>query len=503
MTSTMNRRTFLQVAGTGMAAAIAGCASKEGMASAPTDVARRPNILFCISDDQSFAHTGAMGDTVVKTPVFDRVAREGVLFTNAFTVSPSCSPSRACILTGQHIWRLKEAGNLWSTVPAEFDVYTDMLAAAGYHVGCQGKGWGPGNVQAGGRTVNAAGKGYKSFDQFLAERKEGQPFCFWFGSQDPHRPYEAGSGIKSGKRTQDVKVPPFLADSEEVRSDILDYYFEIERYDQQVGQLIQILEDRGELDNTIVIITSDNGMPFPRAKTNLYDYGAHLPLAIRYPKTIKGGRKIDDFVSFTDYAPTLLEACGLRPAKKMSGKSFWGVLTSGKSGRVDRSRDHVLLGRERHANARPDNVGYPCRAIRTDEFLYVRNIDPQRWPAGDPSGPYAYGGYGDIDAGPTKKFMQDHADDPKVKPLFDRAFGMRPAEELYDLENDPGQLNNVANAPAYAAKKRQMASLLERRLKDTGDPRFTGGEALWDNYLYYGGGSTPKPQTRPARARGR
>jgi uncharacterized sulfatase len=468
----MNRRDFLRV---GSTAALAGVARR-----ASAQPAQRPNILFCISDDQSWAHTGASGDRVVQTPTFDRIAREGVLFTHAFCAAPSCTPSRGSILTGQMFWRLAEGGNLWSTLPSRFPVYPDLLEAAGYHVGLMGKGWGPGDFKPGGRTRNPAGPGYRSFDEFLKTVPADRPFCFWYGSNDPHRPYEKGSGLASGKRIEDVQVPPFLPDDPEVRSDILDYYFEIERFDRQVGQMVALLEAAGRLDDTIVVITSDNGMPFPRSKANLYEYGTRLPLAVRWPREVKSGRAIHDFVSFTDYAPTLLEAAGLNPPPEMTGRSFLDLLTGTKSGRVDPKRSRVFTGRERHAWCREGGLGYPCRALRTRRYLYIRNFRPERWPAGDPEG------YGDIDGSPSKSFMMAHRDDPKVAPLFALAFAKRPAEELYDLEKDPSEFVNVADRPGYADTRRKLAAELQEYLTATNDPRARGEGDFWDETEYYG-----------------
>ena len=464
---------------------------------------KRPNILFCLADDWSWPHASIAGDKVVKTPTFDKVAREGVLFENAFVSAPSCTPSRGAILTGQWHWRLEEGGNLWSTLPAKFVVYPDLLEEAGYHVGYTRKGWAPGRDAPGGRTRNPAGPRYKDFREFREARPEGKPFCFWFGSSDPHRGYKWQSGIKSGMKLQDVEVPACFPDSEEIRTDICDYYWEVQRFDTEVGGLLKMLEDNGELNNTLVVISGDNGLPFPRCKSNLYDMGTNVPLAVRWPAAVKGGRIVEDFISLADLAPTFLEAAGLKPTEQMTAKSFLGILTSGKSGRVDRKRDHVLTGKERHVACQESGTGgYPMRAIRTHDFLYIRNFKPERWPAGAPKG-YAQSidinvarplgthfGYADVDAAPTKSYMLKHRDDPKVKRLFELGFSKRPAEELYDLAKDPDQLNNVAGEPEYAGVKKKLAAALMTELKATKDPRVLGVGDAFDDYPYYG--SLPK-----------
>ncbi len=496
----MDRREFLRMVSLGaasgpfaeqfLAARSAGAAASTG--SNPKKSEPLPNILFAISDDQTWLYTGASGDRVVKTPAFDKVAREGVLLTHTYCSAPSCTPSRGAILTGQASFRLEEGADLWSTLPAKFAVFPDLLEAAGYRVGYTRKGWGPGRIEPGGRKRNPAGPRFKNLKDFLKSVPEGKPFCFWFGSYDPHRPYDKGSGLRSGKKPEKVRVPSFLPDAPEVRSDILDYYVEIERFDREVGEMLNLLQDSGILDNTIVVVTSDNGMPFPRAKANLYDYGTRLPLAVRWPARVKGGRVIDDFISFADFAPTFLKAAGLEPPPSMTGKSFLNLLVSDKAGRIDPKRDKVFTGRERHAYCRKGGLGYPCRAIRTYRFLYMRNFEPDRWPAGDPEM------YGDIDGSPTKTFMLENRRASGVGSLFDLAFGKRPPEELYDIEKDPFQMSNVAGDPDHAEAKKKLRAELDRWMKEMRDPR-AFGEAV-NGHPYYGGINPrylPPPKKKP------
>jgi N-sulfoglucosamine sulfohydrolase len=489
------RREFLRICG--LSTACAALSRLDEAAARASDNPRpRPNILFCIADDWSWPHASLAGDSVVKTPAFDRVAREGVLFQNAFVTAPSCTPSRGSIVTGQWHWRLEEGGNLWSTLPAKFTVYPDVLEKAGYHVGFTRKGWGPGQHQPGGRRRNPAGPLYKNFEAFLKARPEAAPFCFWFGSQDPHRPYEWESGVKSGMKPDEVKVPACLPDNEIIRKDLCDYYFEVQRFDREVGEILDVLRRNGELDRTLVVLTGDNGLPFPRCKSNLYDTGTHVPLAVRWPGRIRGGRRVEDFVSLQDLAPTFLEVAGLPPAAEMTGRSLLNILTSGKSGRVEPARDHVLTGKERHAWVRRGGLGYPCRALRTYDYLYIRNFQPDRWPAGDPvSGGepfYPNRGYGDIDDSPTKTCLREHREEPGVKRLFELAVAKRPAEELYDLQKDRDQLCNVADDPSYAETKKDLAARLMAELRTTNDPRAVGAGDAFDRYPYYGGRQPPK-----------
>jgi uncharacterized sulfatase len=488
--SRLSRRSFL--------AAAPAIVSSSVLGSAP-----RPNILFAIADDQSFPHTSASGDPVVRTPAFDRVAQQGVRFTNAFCAAPGCAPSRAALLTGKSIWQIEEAGTHASYFPKKFHVYPDMLEAAGYFVGLTGKGAGPCNFKDAGWKRNPAGPSFDAaklrdaspgvnaldyagnFQGFLRKRPKGQPFCFWYGGTEPHRAYATGSGVRSGKRPQDAKVPPFLPDVPEVREDLLDYLTEIEHFDQHLGSMLAALEEAGELENTLVVVTADNGMAFPHAKATVYDYGIHLPLAIMWPERVKGGRVVEDMVSFVDFAPTYLEAAGLIPTADMVGQSLLNVLTSGKAGRVDASRTSILTGRERHSHARYDNLGYPTRAIRTPDFLYVRNLKPELRVAGDPEG------YHDIDDGPSKRFMLENRDAPVMKKLFPIVFGAHPAEQLFDVRKDPGCLENVAGKPEHEKTRKQLKAKLEIALAEQKDPRMLGTGDIFDSYPRF---SAMRPQ---------
>jgi N-sulfoglucosamine sulfohydrolase len=456
--------------------------ARQPARTAAADARSRPNILLAIADDWSFPHAGAYGDRTVRTPNFDRIAREGVRFAHAFVAAPSCTPSRAALLTGQAVHRLEEGGNLHGFLPQSYPVYPDLLEEAGYVVGYSGKGWGPGRFEAGGRSRNPAGPAFKSFDEFMEKREPGRPFCFWFGSQDPHRPYDPGTGAQSGMKAEGVRVPRFVPDTAEVRQDILDYYFEVQRFDRDLGHVVELLERAGELDDTIVIVTSDNGMPFPRAKATVYDGGVRVPLAIRWPGVARAGQQIEALVSLTDLAPTVLESAGLKPLEVMTGRSLLPLLR----GQPQEGRDRVFVERERHANVRRGDLSYPVRAIRTKDYLYIRNFRPDRWPAGDPELHVAVGPFGDIDGGPTKSVLLDRRQDPAIAAYFRLATAKRPAEELYDLKTDPEQLENVAGRAPYRDAQLRLRAELDAWLRETGDPRMAGDDDRWDRFPYYG-----------------
>lgn len=486
MKTSLSRRAFLR-----------GTAGAALFATAPivrSQSAKRPNILFVIADDWGHNHAGAYGCTWVKTPSFDRVAKEGVLFTHCFTSNPKCSPSRATILTGRNSWQLKEAVNHFSIFPSEFPVYPTLLEKAGYFVGLTGKGWGPGDYKSTGLDHNPAGHEYQratlqppykgisnrdyagNFEEFLAKRPDGAPFCFWLGTHEPHRVYEQGSGERAGRNPADVKLPAYYPDNRIIRSDMLDYALEVEWYDQHLGRALQALEKAGELDNTIVVATSDHGMPFPRVKGQIYEDGFHIPLAIRWGNNIPGGRVVNDFINARDFAPTFLEIAGVERPRTMTGRSFVDVLKSEKSGIVDSSRSVMVVGKERHDLGRPNDAGYPVRAIRTREFLYVRNYEPDAWPVGNPET-----GYRNCDDSPAKQMLLSGFDD-----FYRLNFGKRPVEEFYDLRSDPECVKNLATDLRYAREMRGLREKMEHILKEEGDPRVTGNAAFFETIRYTG-----------------
>jgi arylsulfatase A-like enzyme len=473
-----------------VAATTAGSAAKSGC-----------NILFAIADDWG-QHAGAYGTGWVRTPAFDRVAAEGVLFRHAFTPMAKCAPSRAIVLTGRSFWQLEQAGNHMAYFPAKFTVWPEVLTRAGWHMGFTGKGWGPGvAVDAADKPRQLTGKAWQkhklqpptshiaandyaaNFRDFLDAAPADTPWCFWYGCLEPHRAYEYGSGQRqTGRKPTDIdRVPQYWPDDETVRVDMLDYALEVEHADQQLGLMLRELEARGLLENTLVIVTSDHGMPFPRAKGYAYDSSCRVPLAVRCPgvSAEQRGRVVDDFVSFPDLAPTLLDYAGI-PAEEsgmaeMYGRSWRPILESTVSGQVQRERTEVIVGKERTDVGRPGDVGYPIRGLRTARYLYLCNYEPSRWPAGNPET-----GYLDTDGSPTKSLILERGRANRSDRSWQLNFGLRPAEELYDLERDPDCVHNLAlQQQSVAAALRQR---LEAELRRSGDPRMHGDGAVFDRY---------------------
>lgn len=493
---------------------------------------KRPNLLFIFADDWGrFASAygkldgpGSPND-VVKTPNFDRIAREGTLVRQAFVSAPSCTPCRSALLSGQHFWRTGRAAILQGAVWDEsVPTYPRLLTQAGYHMGKTGKVWSPGNpadipygrpvpgFQKAGMRFNSfskfgtdqvkSGNSVDScrktllrevrgnFEDFLAKRPAQAPFGYWFGPTNVHRKWVKGSGKALWGIDPDSlkgKLPPFLPDIPEMREDFADYLGEVQALDAYAGELLDALEKAGELDNTLVVMSGDHGPPgFPHGKCNLYDFGSRVALALRGPGVEKG-KVSDTLVSLPDLAPTFLEMSGVKPPATMTANSLQSLGVINGSGDIDRKtmpRDAVFIGRERHyPTARDGGLPYPQRAIRTKDHLYIINFRPDRWPLGDPR--QLQGGtptwdklanntgvtLSDEDAGPAKAWLVLNRDTEQGKPFFDHAYGKRPAEELYVLSDDPHQMRNRAGDKTLEGIRKNLRERLLKTLEETGDPR--------------------------------
>lgn len=494
--------------------------------------APRWNILFVFSDDwgrYASCYKGLDGradlNDVIKTPNMDRVAKEGTIFRNAYVNAPSCTPCRSSLLSGRYFFNCERGailnGAVWDLKIPSFPL---MLLESGYQIGKSYKVWSPGTPadapiggqkyayeKAGrapnnfseevtariekGMTLEAARaellaqvKG--NFDDFLADRQPGKPWLYFFGPTTTHRTWVKGSGKKLwGIEPDDLKgkMPKFLPDVPEVREDVADYLGESQAVDAYVGVLVKRLQEIGEMERTLIVISGDHGMPgVPSGKCNLYDHGVSVAMIVRTPGG-KGGRVVDDLVRLPDLAPTFMEVGGVKPPDDLYGKSLLPLLKSEKSGQIDPERTWVITGRERHvATAREGNLPYPMRALHKKDFVYIKNFKADRWPLGVPgavtetSEPSqeelernTHVAFADMDASPTKAWMVLHRNDSQWKWLYDFAFGKRPAEELYDLSKDPDMVINIAKEEGYAKKKAEMEAELMQRLKAAHDPRLS------------------------------
>ena len=537
--------------------ALAALLLVPAVASAPASAAggERPNLLFAFADDwgrYASAYAALDGDARndlcrvagFSTPHFDRVAARGVLFTHAYVNAPSCTPCRSSLLTGRPFWATGRGAILNGAVwDGSIGSYPEALAADGYAVGQTYKVWSPGTPNdapffAREREYEKAGRRFNRFSQVVSDRGDrdagrselysevrenfaaflddaaadgdgdidgdGRPWHYWFGPTNVHRTWVAGSGEELWGIDPDGlkgKLPPFLPDVPVVRRDFADYLGEVMAFDAALGVLLDELERRGEFENTVVAVSGDHGAPgFPRGKCNLYDFGVAVPLAVCGPGVSAGpggaGRVVTDFVTLPDLAPTLLELAGAAKPDGMTATSLVPVLKSENGGRIDKGRDAAFFGRERHvAAANADYRPYPSRGIRTDDYLYIRNFAPDRWPTGTAPG-YGEPGempppaaldantraaFADLDASPTKTWMIERRDDPGVAEAFALGFLRRPAEELYDVAADPHQVRNLAADPAFAAAKAALAARLTAHLGATGDPRVTADPVPFEN----------------------
>ena len=513
----------------------------------------KPNIVFAFADDwgrYASAYSKFEGDrslnALIDTPNFDRIAREGAIFKNAFVPAPSCTPCRSSILSGSYFWQTGLGailqGAQWDeSIPS----YPLELEKNGYHIGYTYKVWSPGQAvnapYGGARTgYESAGTHYRrfsfyatekaqeigvdaakqflldetrgNFNAFLDDREDGKPFCYWWGPTNTHRTWQKGSGKGLwGLEPDDLKgrLPGFLPDVHDIREDVCDYLGECQAFDAGLGVLLQRLEEIGELDNTLIVVSGDHGIPgFPRGKCNLYDIGCEVALAARWPGYIEPGREIDDFINLMDLGPTFLEAAGVDIPDSMTGKSLVSVFEENASGQVDADRTFVVTGRERHVGfAREGFLPYPQRAIRTKDFLYVHNFAPDRWPAGDPMGlddpnvpapewdalqDVTYTAYPDMDASPTKAWMIHHRAEPEVQRAFDLGFGKRPQEELYDLREDPHYMDNLAGNPNFESTKQILHDQLMGVLREQDDPRVVETPCRFEHEPY---ASDTRPKT--------
>lgn len=512
---------------------------------------RRPNIVFCFADDwgrYASIYSQIEGRPspcqVVQTPNIDGIAKRGVLFRNAFVNAPSCTPCRSSLLSGRYFFRTGRGAILqgaeWDPSIPSFPL---LLNDAGYHIGETYKVWSPGTPNdapfgSGKYAYEKAGAAFNNFSEnvtklvgngvsldearermygnvrgnfesFLSARPKNSPFYYWFGPTNVHRQWVKGSGKALWGIDPDSlrgKLPKFLPDVPEIREDFADYLGEIQAFDAGIGVLLEKLDEIGERDNTLIVISGDHGAPgFPGGKCNLYDFGVGVALIASWPGHAEG-RVVDDLVNLMDLAPTFLEVGGVGVPDGINGKSLVPLLKSDKSGQIDPQRTWVVTGRERHvAAAREGNLPYPQRALRTTDFLLVHNMKPDRWPMGGPiavtetSAPTAdvlenntFAAFPDMDASPTKAWLIAHRHDADWKWHYAYAFGKRPEFELYDLKKDPDQVVNVIDDPSYRDTKTILMQQLAKALIEAGDPRMIGGGQTFEEPPFVDAGPKPK-----------
>ena len=441
-----------------------------------------PNILVFIADDQGEGDLSILGHPTLETPNIDRIGREGMVFENAFLTISSCSPSRSSILTGRYPHQTG-AEDLHLPLPPAQHTLARHLRGAGYHNIAVGK-WHLGDPERRHWDRISECPGRETADKALAalrSRPKDRPFFLWLASTDPHRPFDSNA-IAKPHRPDDAIVPPYLPDHPLIREDIAHYYDEVARFDQHVGQILAELEAQDALDETFVVFLSDNGMPFPRAKTTLYDSGIHTPFLARYPALVPAGKLQSGLFSVVDLAPTLLAAAGVEAD------------TAEGSSRLAMFRDPAAPGRDAiFAEANWHDFEQFTRAVRTERFLLIRNYYWWKplWNSVDSVNSITWKGF--------LQALQQDALTPAQRFLLEE---QRPFEELYDLQTDPQSLRNVAGDPRYKQALNDLRVRLENWRVDTADrmpsePREDGwtrdgaplphNQPWYDRYIKQGG----------------
>ena len=415
----------------------------------------KTNVVFIIANDVSWNDIGCYGNEVVKTPNIDKLAKEGIMFNNAFLTASSCSPSRCSIISGKYP-HSNGAAELHTPLPASEVPFPLLLKENGYYTAHAGK-WHMGEAAhrafdryTDNNGYNNGNGGEDNWVRFLKERPKDKPFFFWFASHDAHRPW----GADTFRITHDpasVKVPVFFEDTPGTRQDIASYYNEIARFDYYIGKVREELRNQGVLQNTMIIVMADNGRPFPRCKTRVYDSGMQTPFIVFWPDGIESkGAQTNSLISAIDVAPTVLQVAGVKPPEDYQGKSFFTVIENP----ANEIRTMVFSEHNWH-----DYEAYE-RMVRTKDFLYIFNARPN----------LSNGGPADSKRSPTQLALNEVRNEGKLTPAQADIFMVpRPAEELFDVKNDPLQLLNLASVPDYKDELKEMRRLLDNWQYNTGD----------------------------------
>lgn len=435
----------------------------------------QPNILFVLSDDHSAPYLGAYGATWMSTPNLDRFAREGVLFHKAFTAAPQCVPSRTALMTGRSPVAAR-MGRFSSPLPGDIPTAQEVLREKGYYTGVSGRYFHlDGAVNPAPATaaayekhqmktwkkrvdvldISSQARTPQVFDQFLQDRPKNRPFFFWMNFNDPHHVWDSDAGKVDPAK---IQLPPHLPDLPGVREDLRRYCNEIERADRSFGDVLNILKKNGEESSTIVIFMGDNGMAFPHGKGSLFDPGLNVPLMARWPGQIKPA-VTHTLISGEDLAATFMDIGGATPPRGVTGKSFYPLLM----GRAYTPRDYIFAARLHHGNAPFTDQTKASefdlsRCVRSARYKLIYNLTPKMeyWPV-------------DSSRDPGWQEMLAAHQAGKLPPKIDHAYfrNPRPILELYDLEKDPGELENLAGRAEYRdVQETLMAAMLEKQIID-------------------------------------
>lgn len=450
-----------------LTATLAGAATLAARPAA-SQPPKQPNIVFLFSDDHSVPDLGCYGNAHIRTPNLDALAENGLRFDRGYVSSPQCSPSRASILTGRSPHAVG-ASRLHVNAPADTPNVPRLLNEAGYFTGALRKVH-QGHVQ---KDFDYYGGYREPLKTFFDERPKDKPFFLWFGSTDPHRDYQPGA-VDPPHDPDALEVPEFLADTPETRRDLALYYDEIGRFDRECGEIIALLEEQGVRENTLIVMAGDNGMPFPRAKATLYEPGIKVPLIANWPGVIAPGRSTAALASLMDLAKTWLDVAGADVPAAMEGASLVPVF----KGQEDSVQDMIFSERNWHDN------WDPMRCVVTDRYKLIQNYRPEQ----------GYLPSLDLLRSPSFKSIERLAkEDQLTGPLQWYKKTTKPLVELYDLEADPGEWNNLAEAPEHADRVVALQKALGQWMNETNDflpppaaayqrPRegnTLNGEAIW------------------------
>ncbi len=432
------------------------------------DAPARPNIVVFIADDLGYADVGPNGSPDARTPNLARLAAEGIGFDRAYVASPSCAPSRAALLTGQMPARNQAEANHARPDPA-LRKLPSYLQSQGYQVVAFGK------VAHYGQTATY---GFDHFDhdtfhddaavpeaiRWLKARRDNRPLALFVGTNWPHVPWpQSGDGIDPAGLT----LPARSVDTPETRAARASYIAAIARMDQELGDVMAATDDLLGKDS-VFLFTADNGAQWPFGKWNLYEAGTRTPLFVRWRGVTPAGTRTPAMVSWVDILPTLIDVAGGPPPAGLDGLSFAAAL---RPGRNFAGRDAIFTT---HNNDGDINV-YPARAVRIGRWKYIANLAPDQVFTThiDQYAPLGGDAY-------FTSWRQAAQQDPAARGIVD-AYFRRPAEELFDLQQDPEETRNLAGDPAHAATLRQMRGLLANWRRDQGDSRPVAGRPHLDD----------------------
>jgi arylsulfatase A-like enzyme len=411
---------------------------------------RQPNFIVFIADDAAWDDSGAYGNTAIHTPNIDQLAKEGMRFTNAMLTTSSCSPSRCSILTGLYPHNT-EAQELHMPLPADKILFAGELQKAGYYTVSSGKYHiGPSRSEFDTiYTEDIGDSGCEKWLEALKERPKDKPFFLWLASKDPHRIYKPNI-IAKPHDPSTVIVPPYLPDNDSTRKDLAMYYDEIARLDSYIGKVLDELKAQGEDENTLVIYMSDNGRPFPRCKTRMYNSGVKTPFIVRWPENIAQGTVSNSLVSSIDIAPTFVELAGRIVPDVFQGKSFAPILNDANA----KTREYTFSEHNWH-----DYQAHE-RQVRNDQFLYVWNAFPElnATPPADAVVSITY-----------QEMIRLKSLGQLTEEQMDCFVAPRSQEELYDFKNDPDQFNNLVDDPEYAEALTKMRTEYKKWVEETND----------------------------------